>query len=137
MGADALFQEVKALFEEIAASFGGGDLARYRRTIALPCIVVSPLGAQPLRDQAEFDALFVPMMQRLKDQGFARSAFERLSVKRLAPNMALAAMHWTRYRADGGVLETLGATYTLVQRDGEWKLAVLMVHAPDQVPTLA
>jgi ketosteroid isomerase-like protein len=131
-----VYDAVKTVFEDVAASFGAGDLARYRQRIATPCVVVSPAGTQVLHDDAEFNALFTPMMQRLKAQGFARSVFERFSCKQLAPNMALASMHWTRYRADGTPLETLGATYTLMPKDGYWQIVVLMPHAADSVPAI-
>ena len=42
-------------------------------------------------------------------------------------------MHWTRYRADGTVIETLGATYTLMQRDGGWRIVGRIGHATDTV----
>jgi hypothetical protein len=134
---DVNFDSVAAFFDDIARTFGGGDLAGFRALYQLPAMVVVPQGAYPLADTAEFDAFFAVMLDRLREQHFARSAWERLSVKTLAPTLALAAMHWTRYRADGSVLETLGATYTLVRNDGGWRIVALVGHGADTVPILS
>ncbi|MBX9607555.1 MAG: DUF4440 domain-containing protein [Gammaproteobacteria bacterium] len=128
---------VAAFFDDIASSFGAGDLPRFRALYQLPAMIVVPQGAQVLHDSAEFDAFFAVMLDRLRAERFARSSYERLSVKTLGPGLALAAMHWTRWRDDGSVLETLGATYTVVERDGRWRIVALIGHGPDAVPTLA
>jgi hypothetical protein len=134
---DSNYDAIAAFFDQIATTFGAGDLPGFRALYQLPAMVMVAQGAQPLANVAEFDAFFAVMLDRLREQHFARSAYERLSVKTLAPNLALAAMHWTRYRADGSVLETLGATYTLVQRDGAWRIVALVGHGPDTVPVLS
>ena len=137
MSKDSNYDAIAAFFDQIATTFGAGDLPGFRALYQLPATVVVAQGAQPLANVAEFDAFFAVMLDRLREQHFARSAYERLSVKTLAPNLALAAMHWTRYRADGSVLETLGATYTLVQSDGAWRIVALIGHGPDTVPVLS
>ncbi len=137
MSKDSNFDAIAAFFDEIAETFGSGDLPRFRALYQLPAMVVMAQGAQVLADTAAFDTFFAMMLDRLRQQHFARSAYRGLSVKTVAPSVALAAMHWTRYRADGSVLETLGATYTLVQRDGAWRIVALVGHGPDTVPTLS
>jgi len=134
---DINFDAIAAFFEQIAETFGGGDLPRFRALYQLPAMVVVAQGAHTLADTAEFDAFFAVMLDRLREQQFARSAYRDLSVKTLAPTLALAAMHWTRYRADGSVLETLGATYTLVRNEGAWRIVALVGHGADTVPTLS
>lgn len=128
---------VESLFTKIAAAFGAGDLQRFRQLYTLPCLVVTPQGGKPILDDQEFSAFFTPLLQRLQSQGFARSAFERMAVHLLTPTTALASMHWTRYRADGTVLETLGATYTLLQLEGSWRIVSLVSHGADTVVAFA
>lgn len=137
MNKDPNYEAIAAFFDDIAQSFGSGDLPRFRRLYQLPAMVVVAQGAHTLADVAEFDAFFAVMLDRLRAEHFARSAWRDLSVKTLAPTLALAAMHWTRYRADGSVLETLGATYTLLNSDGAWRIVALVAHGPDTVPTLS
>lgn len=137
MNKDPNYAAIAAFFDQIAETFGAGDLPRFRALYQLPAMVVVAQGGHPLADVAEFDAFFAVMLDRLRGENFARSAYQGLSVKTLAPTLALAAMHWTRYRADGSVLETLGATYTLVQSNGAWRIVALVGHGPDTVPTLS
>ena len=133
MNDGSIQREVEALFTEIAASFGARDLPRFLRLYVLPCMVMTPQGGHPIHNDEEFSAFFMPLLQRLQSQDFARSAFERLSVHQLAPMLALASMHWTRYRADGTVLETLGATYTIVNIDENWRIVSLLAHGAETV----
>lgn len=137
MSTDAVHDAVHALFTEVATAFGGRDLPRYRKCVGLPCLVVTPQGWQTLHDETEFYAFFTPMQERLKAMDFARSVYERLTMKQLDSGMVLTSMHWTRYRADGTPLETLGATYSLAQKDGRWQIVGLMVHAPAGVATIS
>ena len=127
---------IKALFTDIAAAFGALDLPRFRQLYALPCMIVTPQGGHPIHNDEEFSGFFLPMLHRLQAQGFGRSAFERMSVKLLAPTIALASMHWTRFRTDGTVLETLGATYTLLAIEGHWRIVSLIAHSADTVATI-
>jgi hypothetical protein len=135
MSAGSLHDEVAALFSDISVVFGAGDLEKYRRHLRLPCMMITPAGQQVLHDDAAFDAVFVPMMQQLKAQGFARTVFERLSVKQLAPGLALATTQWTRYRANGESLESFGVTYVL-RNDGRWQIIMLTLHEAKGVATL-
>lgn len=128
---------IAAFFDSIADSFGAQDLPRFRALYQLPAMIVVAQGAHALGDAAEFDAFFGVMLDRLRAERFARSTYEHLAVKTLGPGLALAAMHWTRWRDDGSKIEELGATYTLVQRDGAWKIVALIGHGPDTVPRLA
>ena len=137
MSEDPNYAAIAAFFDNIATTFGGGDLAGFRALYQLPAMVVMAQGAHALANIAEFDSFFAVMLERLREQNFARSAYQGLSVKTLAPTLAMAAMHWTRYRADGSVLETLGATYTLVLCDGRWRIVSLVGHGPDTVPLLS
>ncbi len=136
MTKDVNFAAIAALFDQLVARFGSTDVPSLRALYHLPCMATLAQGAQVLADSAAFDTFFSAMLERLRGQGFARSAYRSLSVKTLAPTLALAAMHWTRYRDDGTVLETLGATYTLVQHDGAWRIAALIGHGSDTVPVI-
>ena len=137
MNKDVNFAAIAAVFDQLAARFGSADLHDLRALYQLPCLAIIAPTSQVLADSAAFDTLFTTLLERLRGQGFHHSAYRDLSVKTLAPTLALAAMHWTRYRGDGTVLETLGATYTLVQADGAWRIAALIGHGPDTVPVIA
>lgn len=130
------FAAIAAVFDQVAARFGSADLATLRALYHLPCTAILGQGPQVLLDSAAFDRFFGSVLQRLRAQGFHHSAYRDLAVKTLAPSLALASMHWTRYRTDGSVLEILGATYTLIETDGVWRMAVLISHGPASVLVL-
>jgi len=121
---------IEALFEEIAAAFSALDLPRFRRCYALPCQFVTAQGMMSARDDAEFNAFFEPMIARLRTENFGRSEFEALRIRELGATLALATMRWTRWRADGSVLERLGATYTCRFEQG-WRIVGLIGHPVD------
>ena len=130
---DVNFSAIAAVFDQVAARFGSADLPTLRALYHLPCTAIMAQGPQVLLDSAAFDEFFSALLARLRGQGFHHSVYRDISVKTLAPSVALASMHWTRYRGDGSVLEILGATYTLVQMDGVWRMAVLIGHGPESV----
>lgn len=130
---DINFPAIAALFDQVAARFGSADLPTLRTLYHLPCTAILAQGPQVLLDSVAFDDFFTALLERLRGQGFHHSVYRDLSVKTLAPGLALASMHWTRFRGDGSVLETLGATYTLVQTEGAWRMAALVGHGPEAV----
>ena len=132
----SLHATLRAFFDDIASAFGAGDMPRFRQLYALPCVVLTAEGALPLLDDGAFTDFFAALLARLRTLDFARSAFRDLTVTQLTPSIALAAMHWTRYRGDDSVIETLGATYTLVLQDGRWRIMALIPHGADAIPTL-
>ena len=130
---DVNFSAIAAVFDQVVARFGSADLPTLRALYHLPCTAIMAQGSQVLLDSAAFDEFFSALLARLHGQGFHHSVYRDLSVKTLAPGLVLASMHWTRYRADGSVLEILGATYTLVQTDGVWRIATLIGHGAESV----
>ena len=137
MNNDSNFAAVAAVFDQVAARFGSADLPELRALYHLPCMAIMASASQVLADDTAFDTLFTSLLTHLRAQGFHHSSYRDLTVKTLAPTLALAAMHWTRYRGDGTVLETLGATYTLIQTAGVWRIATLVGHSPETVPRLS
>jgi hypothetical protein len=134
MNKDENFAAIAAVFDQVAARFGRVELHDLRELYHLPCMAILASASHVLADNTAFDTMFTTLLERLRGQGFDHSSYRDLAVKTLAPTIALAAMHWTRYRSDGTVLETLGATYTLLQTAGVWRIAVLVGHGPETLP---
>ncbi len=133
MDRDSNFAAIAAVFDQVAARFGQTDLPTLRALYHLPCTAILAQGPQVIPDSDAFDKFFGAILAHLRGQGFHHSAYRDLSVKTLAPGLALASMHWTRFRGDGSVLEALGATYTLVETDGVWRMAAIIGHGPQSV----
>ncbi len=119
---------ITAFFDAVATTFGAGDLQRLRALYALPCIFVSDAGNHPINTEVEFDAFFGSMRRRLAQDNFTHSVYANLSASHLSAVLAIASMHWTRYRGDGSVIELLGAIYTLHQRAGTWQIVSVIAH---------
>jgi hypothetical protein len=134
---DTFRHAIAALFDTVADAFSSRDLPRFRALYRFPSQVVTPQGVYALVDAEAFDRFFTPMLARLRDEQFARSAYRDLSCARLAPSLALASMCWARYRADNSVIETLGATYTLRHDEAGWGIVSLVGYPADSVPSFA
>jgi len=98
-----------------------------------PTLLIGPQGvlAAPTHD------LLAPVMataiDSLRARGFGRS---ELSVRRAEPlsaSTSLVASVAVRYEADGQELERVAVTYVLQRTDTRWRIAVLIVHDPDDV----
>ena len=125
---------VLAVFEEVAAAFGALDIPRFRRCYDLPCLMVR--AGQPaiaIANEANFQAFFAPILERLAAAGFARSIIGRHVVHLLGTDLALASLHWTRCRADGAEIERFGATYTLSRIAGAWRIVTLAAHGENGI----
>lgn len=121
---------VEQLFESIVKHFSAGDLDEYFKLFDMPCLLVTDQGNVAVTSMQTLQALFDPMMARLKADGYKRSAYSELSTHWLSPTLAIASMVWKRYRADDSLLETQGVTYTLRRTDGAWRMVVLQPHEP-------
>ena len=125
--------EITALFDEVAAAFGALDLARFLRCYRLPSLAVTADRIGVLDTDEAFASYFQPAMDRLRALGFARSVHAGMRIHRQGSRLALASMRWTRYRADGGEIEQLGATYSVHHDTDGWKIVMLTAHAIDGV----
>ncbi len=75
-------------------------------------------------------------LEDLLEKGFAYSRFNELQIQQLNPELAYVSGSFTRYKADDSVLEQLGATYTLIHVEGQWKIVVIALHGPDECLSL-
>jgi hypothetical protein len=99
----------------------------------VPCMFIPPQGVRVLATAADLEALLTEVMQGLKARGYAWSELMDLVVKQMSGNTALVSVSRVRYATDGRELERLGETYTLRRTEGDWKIAVAMIHDPDIV----
>jgi hypothetical protein len=72
-------------------------------------------------------------MEGLRAKGFARSELNVRTVKSLSATTTLVTGVALRYKLDGQELELVGVTYVMYKSDTRWKIAVLIIHDPDDV----
>ena len=82
---------------------------------------------------ADVEKFFSAARQDLKERGYSHSELLEVHVRLLNTTVALVSSLFTRYKTDGSVLATLGATYVLRKTDGVWKIAVITVHPAKDV----
>lgn len=129
-------REIRELFETITQVFSRLDLGAYRGCYRLPCVIASDAGVTVLADDTAFEQAFAPLVARLREQGFARSAVLHQHIALLGERTALASVLWARYGGDDEELERLGATYTLSRGDDGWRIVAIIGHGPDRVLAL-
>lgn len=95
-----------------------------------PSLLVGPQGVIPIPDHAALAAVFGPVMEGLRAQGYGRSELEPSYVKLLSPSAALIGGVAARYKADGQQLERVGVTYLLHKTVSGWKFATVVLHDP-------
>jgi ketosteroid isomerase-like protein len=101
-----------------------------------PHMVLAQNASPALATRGELETWLRPVLERLKDRGYARSDYKNLRVKSFGNGIAIVSTGFTRYKADGTILETQGATYLLRKDTAGWKIAVVTVHTPDAALSL-
>ena len=98
-----------------------------------PFVAILPQEVRVLPTAADVEKFFGAARQDLKERGYSHSELLEVHVRLLGATVALVSSLFTRYKTDGSVLATLGATYVLRKTDGVWKIAVITVHPAKDV----
>lgn len=67
----------------------------------------------------------------LKEKGVNKVAWEKVDVKLLSENIALASNVAVRYLANGDVYDRAGATYFINKNPEGWKITAFALHTPE------
>jgi len=97
-----------------------------------PATLISAQGVIAAPTFAAVAATLGPAMEGLRGKGFGRS---ELSVRRVDPLSASTALITgvaIRFRSDGPEMERVGVTYVMQNADAAWKIAVLILHDPQE-----
>ncbi len=115
------------------AAVAGGDATAAARCFAVPAMFMTPQGGGTAETTARIETSFAVMLRDLKAQGYSHSTWSESHIKLLGDSTALASLIVVRHRTDATEIGTFGFTYVLRKIDGEWKIAVLIGHPPDDV----
>ena len=125
--------EVRAVIEGIAAAFSRLDVNRWLSYFHPEHVFIHHGSVHVAKSIDDTKSAFAPMIDGLKASGFRRSALDICNIRILGPKMAIAATVWRRLGENDKVLETFGATYTLLETPGGWKVVVAAVHDADVI----
>jgi hypothetical protein len=98
-----------------------------------PSLLIGPQGVFSAPTHDVLTTAFTPAIDSLRARGFGRSELSVQRVESLSASATLVAGVALRYRVDGQELERVGVTYALYNADSHWKIAVLIVHDPNEV----
>jgi ketosteroid isomerase-like protein len=119
---------------DYASAFHSFDEQRVLNSYHEPLILIAGPAVRVMATRADTEAWMKAFWARLKERGFARgSEFSPLHVKQVSPTVAVASAQFVRYKADGQELERNGVTYVLLKAGDEWKIVVVLGHAPGNI----
>ena len=97
-----------------------------------PSLLISPQAVFAAPTFETVATLFTPTMEGLRNRDFGRSELSVGHVKSLSTSATLVTGVAIRYKRNGQELERAGVTYVLHKAENGWKIAVLILHDPDQ-----
>ena len=96
-----------------------------------PCLFISPQGVMATPTHNEVKEVFEAIAEGLRAKGYGRSELANLEVKPMSDTTTLASGVAVRYKTDGNELERVGVTYIVQKSDGDWRIAVTVIHDID------
>src|ERR1700722_6460593 len=96
-----------------------------------PSQLVGPAGVVPTPQRAAVAAVFQPVMDALRERGFARSELIDLHLKRLSAGTVIAGGIAVRRKADGQELDRAGVVYLLHKTNAGWQFTTVVIHDAD------
>jgi ketosteroid isomerase-like protein len=123
---------VQALLDYYAA-FNSPDPQASLPFFHEPTVLIGPQGAFAAPTHDILTPLMATAIDSLRARGFGWSELSVRRVEALSASTNLVAGVAVRYKADGQELERVGVTYVLPRTDMRWRIAVLIVHDPDEV----
>jgi len=97
-----------------------------------PALLVAPQGVFAAPTFAALANVFTPVMEGLRTREFGRSELSVGSVNSLSASATLVTGVAIRYKRNGQELERAGVTYVLHKAEAGWKIAVIVMHDPQQ-----
>jgi len=124
-------QELETFYRGYIDSFNREDLDQFLTCFGLPYAWVSgERGLSVTSTEGDHQKGFSRVMLDIKQRGWARSGIDRLKTWALGPDLGMILADYTRYKADGTILEQGRACYT-ARRDGKaWKIIALSEIKP-------
>jgi ketosteroid isomerase-like protein len=111
----------------------GGDATAAARCFTAPAMFMTPRGSGTAATTELVETSLAATLRDFKTQDYSHSTWSESHTKLLGDATALTSLIVVRHRSDGTEIGTFGFTYVLRKIDGEWKIAVLIGHPPDDV----
>lgn len=123
--------EIRQLMHAIGRAFSDLDFDAWLSHFCAPRTVISKGVVFSSSSYEDTRSMMQPVFDSLRQRGFSHTRLDECRIKLFSDTSAMASTVWTRLDGTGEVIETLGATYTLVAAGGAWKVAVVMSHSAE------
>lgn len=123
--------EIRQLMHAVGEAFSNLDFDAWLVHFCVPRTVISKGVVFSSSSYEDTRSMMLPVLDSLRKRGFSHTRLDNCRIKLLGDTSAMASTVWTRLDRNGNVIETLGATYTLVSAGGSWKVAVVMSHSAE------
>ncbi len=128
---DNIARELESFYRRYIEIFNRQDSDRLIECFTHPYAAVSgSRGLMPVATIDEHRKSFLPAMEALRNRGWARSAIDAVMAWPLSEQLGMIVSDVTRYRADGAVLESVRACYTLCRDRASWRIATFVEISP-------
>jgi hypothetical protein len=112
---------IKDQYRTYVETFNREDAAGVSQLLAYPAMMGGP-GHSPMSipDAAAFQRLIEGTFAAFKAKGWIRSQIDSMEAVATAGDNGVLAATFSRYRADGSLLEADRGHYIMTKRDGRW-----------------
>jgi hypothetical protein len=112
---------IKQQYRTYVETFNREDAAGVSQLLAYPAMMGGP-GHPPMsiRDAASFERMIEGTFAAFKEKGWVRSQIDSMEAVATAGDNGVLAATFSRYRADGSLLEADRGHYITTKRDGRW-----------------
>jgi ketosteroid isomerase-like protein len=124
--------DVVRVLEEYYSAFSTLNVEAILPYFHEPSLLIGPQGAFAATTHALLATAVTPTMEGLRARGFGRTELSVRDFKSLSATATLLGGVALRYKADGQELDHAGVTYVLHKADARWKIAVLIIHDPNE-----
>ena len=123
--------ELEAFYKGYLDAVNHENMGALTELFAFPCGLVSGDGGLVIiNNETAHRSFYSKFILDLKAQGWVRSGIDRFTAWTLADDLAMVLIDFTRYKADGSVVDAGRACYTL-RRDGKvWKMLTIAEVKP-------
>lgn len=128
---------VEEFLQRYCEAFRAGNATAAAAFYHAPAAMIFDDRLVVLDSHAKLAAVLDRILTGLIERGFSRSIIDRMEVMPLTDNTALINAAFSRLRADGTVLERLGATYTVIGGDSGLRIACVVTHDPNRAISAA
>ena len=118
----------KQMLDEYIAAYASLDAHRVAQYFDQPYTLVTAEKSQVMANRSEVEALLSAFFPQLKARAYGHSEAAGSQIRSLDDGLVFASVRVIRYKTDGSVLQTLGATYLLRRTPEGWRIAVITTH---------